>query len=151
MRPYSLLFLGVLMCASRPAADTGDVAAKIRVLPLASTKHLHEPCSFSGRLHACTVFETTRLIADCRKRDDHWHLDVRMEVEAVIYLPETRWLRHEWDHIDDVLAALGQHQRRLENRPYESRHDCERAAVAETAGFARQVSIFVEASNDRLR
>lgn len=121
----------------------------LRIVPVSSRDDLRRLCRFAADLYACTAFESRSLAATCVASDARqWEVIAIAHVQPLVYLWDARFLGHERLHISDMETSIRGYVEQLARHRYDVENDCQRAAAAETAGFARQIDIFATASNE---
>jgi len=147
VRPALALLAMILIGTPGFSQQQKILLRALQTVVVPSAAELKSRCSSGVHIYACTAFGQRNLNAACHVDGDRWKLRVSYEVKPVMYLWDTAWIRHELLHLGDIANSLEQYKGELESRDYKSISDCERAAAAESAGFARELSVFVDASN----
>ena len=147
-RTLLVLIVTAVPAFSQPQKEISPVLLRsLRTVVLPSAQELRSRCSSAVHIYACTAFEHRNLGIRCESDASEWRMRVSFELTPVMYLWNAEHLGHELLHLGDISEALGQYTSSLESRRYRMVSDCQRAAKAESAGFDRQVSVFIDASN----
>lgn len=131
------------------AGDPADVVSVRQPLTrLVRRADIERSCGVRG-VAACTGFVGQRIACECEGAGDGWRIRARAQFIPVMILADATWVSHELEHIEDVREALEAHVERLQQRRFESWHECRIEAESHSTDFVSLMDRFKLESNAR--